>query len=132
MIPYRVSLLHSLSAGSHVAPAPGPAPPLPAARSNPTPMALSAADIERLALLARIEIDAAEVDVVCVKLDAILGMIGELAAVDTTGVLPMAHALDVAAPLREDVVTETDAHALFQRVAPAVEDGLYLVPRVIE
>jgi aspartyl-tRNA(Asn)/glutamyl-tRNA(Gln) amidotransferase subunit C len=95
-------------------------------------MALLAADIERLALLARIEIDAAEVDVVSAKLDAILGMIGELAAADTTGVLPMAHALDVAAPLREDRVTEADTHVLFQSVAPAVEDSLYLVPRVIE
>ena len=51
---------------------------------------------------------------------------------DTTGIEPMAHAQDVVLPLREDAVTEGDQHALFQRVAPAVEDGLYLVPRVIE
>ena len=95
-------------------------------------MALTLADVERIAHLARIEIDAGEAEAVRGKLDAIFGLIGELNAVDTAGVVPMAHALDVAAPLREDVVTETDHHALFQRVAPAVEDGLYLVPRVIE
>ena len=59
-------------------------------------------------------------------------MINELQAVDTTGVEPMSHAQDVVLPLREDKVTETDRHADYQRVAPAVEDGLYLVPRVVE
>ena len=44
----------------------------------------------------------------------------------------MAHAQDVMLPLRDDVVSDTDRHALFQSVAPAVEDGLYLVPRVVE
>ena len=59
-------------------------------------------------------------------------MIDELQAVDTTGVVPMAHAQDVMLPLREDAVTETDQRARYQSVAPAVEDGLYLVPKVIE
>jgi aspartyl-tRNA(Asn)/glutamyl-tRNA(Gln) amidotransferase subunit C len=59
-------------------------------------------------------------------------MINELQTVDTKGVVPMAHAQDVMLPLREDQVTEIDAHALYQSVAPAVEDGLYLVPKVIE
>jgi aspartyl-tRNA(Asn)/glutamyl-tRNA(Gln) amidotransferase subunit C len=95
-------------------------------------MTLSAADIKRLAHLARIEIDAAEADALLAKLEAIFGMIDRLQAVDTTGVLPMAHAQDVTLPLREDRVTESDAHALYQSVAPAVEDGLYLVPKVIE
>ena len=66
------------------------------------------------------------------KLEAIFALIDELQAVDTTGIEPMAHAQDVMLPLRDDVVTETDQHELFQRVAPAVEDGLYLVPKVIE
>ena len=66
------------------------------------------------------------------KLEAIFALINELQAVDTTGITPMAHAQDVALPLREDVVTEPDQHALFQSLAPAVEDSLYLVPRVIE
>ena len=95
-------------------------------------MTISLADIHRLAHLARLEIDAAEAEDVRAKLDAIFGMIGQLQAVDTTGVVPMAHAQDVSLPLRDDAVTETDRHALYQSVAPAVEDGLYLVPKVIE
>ena len=95
-------------------------------------MPLTLAQVHRLADLARIEIDEAQAEEVRQKLDAILALIGELQAVDTTGVVPMAHAQDVMLPLREDRVTETDARALDQRVAPAVEDGLYLVPKVIE
>ena len=67
-----------------------------------------------------------------VRLDAIFALIDELNAVDTRGVVPMAHAQDLSLPLRDDVVTEADRHGLFQRTAPAVEDGLYLVPKVIE
>jgi aspartyl-tRNA(Asn)/glutamyl-tRNA(Gln) amidotransferase subunit C len=59
-------------------------------------------------------------------------MINELSAVDTTGVEPMAHAQDVTLALRDDAVTETDESARYQRIAPSVEDGLYLVPKVIE
>jgi aspartyl-tRNA(Asn)/glutamyl-tRNA(Gln) amidotransferase subunit C len=55
-----------------------------------------------------------------------------LQAIDTSGIEPMSHAQDLSAPLRVDAVTGTDRHAAYQRVAPAVEDGLYLVPRVIE
>jgi len=95
-------------------------------------MTISDADVHRIAHLARIEIDAGQADEVRTKLDAIFGMINELAAVDTQGVVPMAHAQDVTLPLREDRVTETDRRAAYQRVAPAVEDGLYLVPKVIE
>jgi aspartyl-tRNA(Asn)/glutamyl-tRNA(Gln) amidotransferase subunit C len=95
-------------------------------------MTISNADVERLAHLARIEIDAAQAEDVRAKLDAIFDLLGQLDAVDTTGVVPMAHAQDVTLPLRADAVTEADRHALFQRVAPAVEDGLYLVPKVIE
>jgi len=95
-------------------------------------MPLSPADVQRLALLARIEFDAAQGDEVRAKLDAIFAMIGQLNAVDTTGVVPMAHAQDVKLPLRPDTVTETDRRVLYQRVAPAVEQGLYLVPRVVD
>jgi aspartyl-tRNA(Asn)/glutamyl-tRNA(Gln) amidotransferase subunit C len=95
-------------------------------------MTISVADVHRIAHLARIEIDAGQADEVRSKLDAIFGMINELAAVDTQGVVPMAHAQDVTLPLREDRVTETDRRAAYQQVAPAVEDGLYLVPKVIE
>jgi aspartyl-tRNA(Asn)/glutamyl-tRNA(Gln) amidotransferase subunit C len=95
-------------------------------------MTISLADVERIAHLARIEITAAEAADVRDKLDAIFGLINELQAIDTTGVVPMAHAQDVPLPLREDRVTETDGRTLYQSVAPAVEDGLYLVPKVIE
>ena len=95
-------------------------------------MSLSTADIERLAKLARIDIDADEARDVRDKLDAILGLVNQLQAIDTTGVTPMAHAQDVMLPLRDDVVTEADRRVDYQRGAPAVADGLYLVPKVIE
>jgi aspartyl-tRNA(Asn)/glutamyl-tRNA(Gln) amidotransferase subunit C len=95
-------------------------------------MTISVADVARLAHLARIEIDAAQAEDVRAKLDAIFDLLGQLDAVDTTGVVPMAHAQDVTLPLREDAVTEADRHALYQSVAPEVEAGLYLVPKVIE
>jgi aspartyl-tRNA(Asn)/glutamyl-tRNA(Gln) amidotransferase subunit C len=95
-------------------------------------MSLGEADIRRLARLARIGIDAETARDVQAKLDAILGLIDELKAIDTTDVEPMAHAQDVMLPLRDDVVAAHDEHAAFQRVAPAAQDGLYLVPKVIE
>ena len=95
-------------------------------------MALSSEDIQRIAHLARIEITSAEAADVRPKLDSIFDLIGRMRAVDTTGIVPMSHAQDVMLPLREDIVTETDRRALYQSVAPAVQDGLYLVPRVIE
>ena len=95
-------------------------------------MTLSIADVRRIARLARIEIDSGQAEEVRGKLDAIFTMINELAAVDTVGVVPMAHAQDVTLALRDDAVTETDESARYQRIAPSVEDGLYLVPKVIE
>jgi aspartyl-tRNA(Asn)/glutamyl-tRNA(Gln) amidotransferase subunit C len=95
-------------------------------------MALTLADVHRIAHLARIEIDAAAAGEVHRKLEAIFAMINELQAVDTTGIVPMAHAQDVMLPLRDDVVTAHDQRALYQSVAPAVDGGLYLVPRVVE
>jgi aspartyl-tRNA(Asn)/glutamyl-tRNA(Gln) amidotransferase subunit C len=95
-------------------------------------MALTLADVHRIAQLARIEITADAAAEVHRKLESIFAMINELNAVDTTGIVPMAHAQDVSLPLREDRVTEPDRHALYQSLAPAVEDGLYLVPRVVE
>ena len=95
-------------------------------------MTISLTDVHRIAQLAGIEIDAGEASEVRAKLEAIFGLINELAAVDTTGVVPMAHAQDVVLPMRTDRVTETDGRASYQSVAPAVEDGLYLVPKVLE
>lgn len=95
-------------------------------------MTLSLADVARLADLARLEVTAEEAADVHAKLTAIFGLIDQLAAVDTTGVTPLAHPQECFAPLRDDVVTEPDRRELYQSVAPAVEDGLYLVPRVVE
>jgi len=95
-------------------------------------MALTLDDVRRIADLARIEVTDREVGDVHAKLGAIFGLIDALQAIDTTNIEPMAHALDVTTPLRDDVVSETDQRELFQRVAPAVEDALYLVPRVVE
>jgi aspartyl-tRNA(Asn)/glutamyl-tRNA(Gln) amidotransferase subunit C len=95
-------------------------------------MTLTLADVHRIAHLARIEIDEAAAREVHKKLEAIFAMINELQAVDTTGIEPMSHAQDVMLPLREDVVTAADQRELFQSAAPAVQDGLYLVPRVVE
>lgn len=95
-------------------------------------MALTLDDVHRIAHLARIEIDAVAAREVHSKLEAIFAMINTLQAVDTTGIEPMSHAQDVMLPLRDDVVTAVDQRELFQSVAPAVEDGLYLVPRVVE
>ena len=95
-------------------------------------MTLTLDDVRRIAHLARIDVDAQAVSDVHAKLEAIFAMINELQAVDTTGVEPMSHAQDVVLPMREDAVTEADRRADYQRIAPAVEDGLYLVPRVVE
>lgn len=95
-------------------------------------MALTRDDVQRAARLARIAIDEAQADEVLVQLGRIFGMIEEMRAVDVEGVEPMAHAQDIMLRLREDVVTESDQHVLFQSIAPKVENGLYLVPKVIE
>jgi aspartyl-tRNA(Asn)/glutamyl-tRNA(Gln) amidotransferase subunit C len=95
-------------------------------------MALSTDDVQRAAHLARIEITAAEAIDVRNKLEGVFVLIERMRAVDTTGIVPMSHAQDVSLPLREDGVTESDLHELYQRNAPAVENGLYLVPKVIE
>ena len=95
-------------------------------------MALTREDVLRAARLARIAIDDTEADAALEQLRRIFEMIEEMRAVDVSGVDPMAHAQDVILRLREDVVTETDQHELFQSIAPRVERGLYLVPKVIE
>ena len=95
-------------------------------------MSLTLEDVARIARLARIELSAEERETTRDQLNGILGFIEQLQAVDTTGIEPMAHAVDVVQRLRPDVVTETDRRANFQAVAPETEAGLYLVPRVVE
>ncbi|MGA8006077.1 MAG: Asp-tRNA(Asn)/Glu-tRNA(Gln) amidotransferase subunit GatC [Burkholderiales bacterium] len=95
-------------------------------------MSLSPDQIERLARLARIALGPAEEAAVVGQLNRVLGLIDQMRAVDTAGIEPMSHPVDVAQRQRPDLVTETDQHELFQADAPAVEAGLYLVPRVLE
>lgn len=95
-------------------------------------MALTLEDIKRIAHLARIEVSDKEAQETLNKLSGILGLIEQMQAVDTTGIVPMSHSQDVTQRLREDVVTQTNQRELFQSIAPATQDGLYLVPKVIE
>ncbi|HVE48114.1 MAG TPA: Asp-tRNA(Asn)/Glu-tRNA(Gln) amidotransferase subunit GatC [Casimicrobiaceae bacterium] len=95
-------------------------------------MPLSPDEVRRLADLARIGLSEVELQSVRANLDSIFGLIDALQAIPTQGIEPLAHAHDMKAPLRDDVVTASDRHSLYQSVAPAVEDGLYLVPKVIE
>ena len=95
-------------------------------------MALSIDDVKRVAHLARIEVTPGEAQDVLNKLTGIFALIEDMRRVDTTGIAPMSHAADVSLALRDDKVTETDQRELFQSVAPATADGLYLVPKVID
>ena len=99
-------------------------------------MSLSDDQVRRIARLARIALDDRDAQAVAERLNRVLGLIDEMRAVDTAGIEPMAHALDALLTsgqrLRADEVTEDDRRELYQSVAPAVEDGLYLVPKVIE
>jgi len=89
-------------------------------------------EVRAIADLARIEVADGEVVALQQQLNGIFGLIEQMRAVDTAGVEPMAHAIDLTQRLREDAVTEEDRHALYQEGAPQVEAGLYLVPKVIE
>lgn len=92
----------------------------------------SAADVRRLARLARIALSDEEIAATQAQLDTVFDLIERLQAVDTAGVEPMTHPQPMELRLRPDEVTETDRREDYQRVAPAVERGLYLVPKVIE
>jgi aspartyl-tRNA(Asn)/glutamyl-tRNA(Gln) amidotransferase subunit C len=95
-------------------------------------MSLSDDQVRRLARLARIDLQASETSAAAERLNRVLGLIDEMRRVDTAGVEPMAHAQDLVQPLRVDSVTETDRRESYQVVAPTVEAGLYLVPKVLE
>ena len=95
-------------------------------------MSLTPDDVRRLARLARIAIDPEESGAVLDRLNRVLGLIEQMRKVDTQGIEPMAHALDLVQRLRSDEVREANQRDAYQSVAPAVDDGLYLVPKVIE
>nr|WP_297357710.1 Asp-tRNA(Asn)/Glu-tRNA(Gln) amidotransferase subunit GatC [uncultured Caldimonas sp.] len=99
-------------------------------------MALTSDDVSRIAHLARLELSGEEQAAMLQQLNGFFSIVEQMRAVDTTGVEPLYTPLsavqDVALRLREDAVTETDQREANQRSAPAVEDGLFLVPKVIE
>jgi aspartyl-tRNA(Asn)/glutamyl-tRNA(Gln) amidotransferase subunit C len=95
-------------------------------------MAIDKADIEKIAKLARLQVSAAQVSELQSRLGDILAMVDTMQAVDTSGIEPMANPLDASQRLRADVVSESNQRERFQAIAPAAENGLYLVPRVIE
>ena len=95
-------------------------------------MSLTLEQVQRIAHLARIEISETEARTTQSHLNGIFQLIEQMQAVDTTGVEPMAHAQDLSQRWRDDVVSEEDRRAAYQAVAPEIEAGLYLVPKVIE
>lgn len=95
-------------------------------------MAIETRDIEHIARLARIGIHADEVSALQTRLGNILAMVDQLQAVDTTGIEPLANPLEAVQRLRPDVVTEPDCRDAMLALAPASEQGLFLVPKVID
>jgi aspartyl-tRNA(Asn)/glutamyl-tRNA(Gln) amidotransferase subunit C len=95
-------------------------------------MSLTNEDVRKVARLARLAMNQAEIESARAQLSGIFDLIAEMQAVDTKAITPMSHAQDVSQRLREDAVKEADQRELFQSIAPQVEAGLYLVPQVIE
>jgi aspartyl-tRNA(Asn)/glutamyl-tRNA(Gln) amidotransferase subunit C len=93
---------------------------------------LSLEQIARIANLARLEVTPDEAAALQQQLNGILAMVDQMGSVDTSGVEPMSHPQQAMQRMRDDSVTERDERESFQAIAPAVEDGLYLVPKVIE
>jgi len=95
-------------------------------------VSLTADDVKKIAHLARLGIEQHDVAAYAVDLSGMLDLMVQMNDVDTDGIEPMAHPMDQVQRLRSDVVTEQDKREKFQAIAPQVEAGLYLVPKVIE
>jgi aspartyl-tRNA(Asn)/glutamyl-tRNA(Gln) amidotransferase subunit C len=99
-------------------------------------MSLTLSDIGRIAHLARLELKADEADRMLGQINGFFDIVEQMRAVDTTGIVPLAHPVaaiqDIALRLRDDVASEPNQREANQRSAPAVERGLFLVPKVIE
>ena len=95
-------------------------------------MSLSLDDVKRVANLAQVEVSEDEAHTALTQLSDIFSLIQQMQAVNTSTIKPMSHAQDVMQRLRPDLVNEIDQRELFQSIAPKVEAGLYLVPKVIE
>src|SRR5262245_36849627 len=97
-----------------------------------TAMSLTPDEIKKIAHLARLSLSNEEVNTLSSQLNNILAFTEQMNEIDTTGIAPLSHALDVTQRLREDKVTETNLRDKYQEIAPQTEAGLYLVPTVIE
>ena len=95
-------------------------------------MSLSLEDVQRIARLARLRVTEAEAAQTQNQLNGIFGLIEEMQGADTAGIEPMAHAQDLSQRLRPDVADEPDRRQAYLAIAPQTENGLYLVPKVIE
>jgi len=95
-------------------------------------MSIDVDEVKKIAKLAALDVKDEDIQSYADNLSNILGLVEQMSAVDTTGVTPMSHPFDVVQRLREDVVTEVDRRADFQAIAPKTEDGLYLVPKVLD
>lgn len=95
-------------------------------------MSIDQGEVRRIAHLARLAVSEDEAGSLSGDLSRILDLVAQMNSIDTAGVTPMAHPLDMAQRLRADEVSESDQRSLFQSIAPSVEEGLYLVPKVIE
>ena len=100
-------------------------------------MSLELSDVKRLAILAQLELTPDQAVRTLAKLNGIFGLVEQMRGIDTSGVLPLNHPIaairpDLALRLRDDVVTETDHRNEYQKNAPATQDGLYLVPKVLD
>ena len=95
-------------------------------------MPITPEEVLKIANLARLQIKQDEVEQYATDLSNIINLVEQMNAIDTKDILPMAHPLDATQRLREDKVTEENQRDKFQTIAPSVEKGLYLVPKVIE
>ena len=95
-------------------------------------MSIDSSEIEKIAWLARLSLSDAEITGSLGEMTRVLDLVEQMNSVDTTDIEPLAHPVDIKARLRSDEITETDKRELFQQIAPVVENGHYLVPRVIE
>ncbi len=95
-------------------------------------MSIDVDEVKKIAKLACLSVDDADVQAYATNLSNILDLVAQMNEIDTSGVTPMSHPFDAVQRLREDVVTDLNRRDDFQAIAPKVQDGLYLVPKVIE
>lgn len=113
------------------------APPPHTSAQKKITMSLNLTDVKQLARLAQLELNEEQASKTLDKLNRIFDLVEQMSAVDTSGVEPLNHPIaayqdDISLRLREDQPTEPDRRNAYQQVAPATQDGLYLVPKVIE